>query len=236
MRRPNGVAGADPGSILPSSFLPNLATKLWFGAFLITGTADVLAELFNAKDLARILIFLPMPMLFGYVLARVRPRTALVRWLLAAIVFSWLGDAFGQETLIKIAFFAVAQVCYLLAFLPYWRDSVLRRPQFLILYAIATVAMIIFLLPYATTLQLPVIIYALLVGTMTVLATGLGRLGTIGGLLFFVSDTILALMLFVPSLAFPGQGAAVMLTYLSAQAVLAIAVLALNERTVQRAG
>lgn len=223
MSQPNGVAGADR-----RSFLPTLASKLWFGAFLITGTADVLAELFAARDLARILIFLPMPMLFGYVLSRVRPKTALTRWLLAAIVFSWLGDAFGQETLIKIAFFAVAQICYLLAFLPYWRDSVVRRPQFLILYAIATVAMIIFLLPYAGPLQVPVICYALLVGTMAVLATGLGRLGVIGGLLFFVSDAILALMLFVPSLGFPGQGAAVMLTYLGAQAVLAIAVLALN--------
>lgn len=228
MTQPNGGAGADP-----RSFLPTLATKLWFAAFLITGTADVLAELFNAKGAARVLIFLPMPMLFGYVLARVRPKTALVRWLLAAIVFSWLGDAFGQETLIKIAFFAVAQICYLLAFLPFWRSSVIRRPQFLILYAIATVAMIVFLLPYAASLQVPVICYALLVGTMSVLATGLGRLGVIGGLLFFASDTILALMLFVPSLAFPGQGAAVMVTYLAAQAVLAIAVLALNAARVE---
>jgi uncharacterized membrane protein YhhN len=227
----NGLAGAARRSILPT-----LATKLWFGAFLIMSVADVAAEFAEAKTLTRILIFFPMPLLFGYVLARVRPAGALVRWLLAAIVFSWLGDAFGQQVIVKIAFFAVAQICYLVAFLPFWRNSVVRRPQFLILYAIATVAMIVFLIPYAANLAIPVIGYALLVGTMAVLATGLGRLGVIGGLLFFVSDTILALMLFVPSMAFPTQGAWVMITYLGAQAVLAIAVLARVPAEAYRAG
>lgn len=227
----NGLAGADRRTILPT-----LASKLWFGAFLIMSVADVAAEFAEAKALTRVLIFFPMPLLFGYVLARVRPAGALVRWLLAAIVFSWLGDAFGQQVLIKIAFFAVAQICYLIAFLPYWRNSVVRRPQFLILYAIATAAMIVFLIPYAGPLAIPVIGYALLVGAMAALATGLGRLGVIGGLLFFASDTVLALMLFVPSMAFPTQGAVVMITYLGAQAVLAIAVLARAPAEAHRAG
>lgn len=228
----NGLAGADRRTILPT-----LWTKIWFGAFLIMSIADVAAEFAEAKPLTRILIFFPMPLLFGYVLARVRPTGALVRWLLAAIVFSWLGDAFGQQVIVKIGFFAVAQICYLVAFLPYWRNSVLRRrPLFLILYAIATVAMIVFLIPYAGTVAIPVIGYALLVGAMAVVATGLGRLGVIGGLLFFASDTILALMLFVPSMAFPTQGAWVMITYLGAQAVLAIAVLARVPAEAYRAG
>lgn len=217
----DGNAGADRKSILPT-----LATKLWFGGYVVVSIVDILAELFQARGLIRVLLFLLMPLLLGYVLARVRPKTALVRWLVAAIVFSWLGDAFGWEIIAKIIFFVGAQVCYVIAFLRFWKKSVVRRPAILALYAIATAAMIGFLIPHAGALLVPVIGYGLLVGTMAVLSTGLGRLGTIGGLLFFASDTVLALMLFVPSAAFPGQGALIMLTYLSAQAVLAFAVLA----------
>lgn len=230
MTTTNGNAGAGRHSILPT-----LATKIWFGAFLITGTLDILAELFDVDPLKTVMLFVMMPCLFGYVLARTAPRTTLVRWLLAAIVFSWLGDAFGSVTLVKIGFFAAAQLCYLLAFRPFWRKSVLRRPPLLALYAIATAIMIIFFSQHAGALLIAVIGYGLLVGTMAVLATGLGRLGTIGGLLFFVSDTILALLLFVPSANFFGQGALIMLTYLSAQAVLAVGVLAVD-RDRQRSG
>lgn len=217
----NGFAGAGWQSVLPTT-----ASRVWFGLFVIAGIADVLAELFDVPPAKTVLLFLLMPLLLGYVLSRTAPRTALVRWLLAAIAFSWLGDGFGSVTLVKIGFFAAAQLCYLLAFRPYWRSSVLRRPPVLALYAIATIGMIVFFARHAGPMLVPVIGYGLLIGTMAVLATGLGRLGLIGGLLFFVSDTILALLLFVPAASFFGQGALIMLTYLAAQAVLAIAVLA----------
>ena len=65
---------------------------------------------------------------------------------------------------------------------------------------------------------------------MAVLSTGVGRLAGIGGAVFLVSDGLIALGEFVPSFDLPHHDFWVMLTYVLAQALIAVAVVERNAR------
>ena len=71
-------------------------------------------------------------------------------------------------------------------------------------------------------------VYGGVLVAMAVLATGLGRLATIGGAVFLVSDGLIALEAFVPGWDLAGQGFWVMLTYIVGQGLLAAAVVGRN--------
>lgn len=159
-----------------------------------------------------------------------RPHSRLVRLALVALFFSWLGDTvprfLGGEPgfLAMVAFFLVAQVVYAVAFWPWREGSVLRRPPLLVPYVIGVGALVVWVARDAGPMVVPVVAYGLAIVTMAVLATGLGIHGTVGGIVFMVSDAMIALRAFT-GLDVPLGGFWVMLTYVAAQALLLCAVL-----------
>lgn len=204
-----------------------------------------LAALLGHRDLlADVTQVLLMPALAGYVALSAGPdrRSRLVRLLLLALGFSWLGDAVPRLLegdagfLAMVGFFLVAQVVFLVAFWPYRRASVAaRRPWVLTLYAAALVGLVALCGEEAGPLLGPVVVYGLCLFSMSVLATGVSRTVGVGGLVFLVSDSLIALRAFAPQVHVPAMSFWVMLTYLSAQALIAVGVLRLVGSTLATA-
>ncbi|MDN5725381.1 MAG: lysoplasmalogenase [Propionibacteriales bacterium] len=187
-----------------------------------------------------------MPLLIISVLSHARRVDRQLTLVVVALVFSWLGDSMGTALvrevlvavglpwldalvvgafLVKLGFFLLAQICYILAFVPMWRRSVLHTRRWLLLpYAASVVVISGLLLPYAAALAGAIVAYAVVIAVMAVLATGGGRAAAIGGVLFMLSDTLVAAQQFVPGVNARITGVLIMATYVMAQALLAFTV------------
>lgn len=174
-----------------------------------------------------------MPALGGVLVrATARPRRPLVRWSLAALACSWLGDTLprvlpesvASRLAAMLGSFALAHLAYLAAFQPWRARSLLARRGGAAPYGLIGVMVVALCPPGAGVLLPAVAVYAGLLAAMAALATGLGPLGAVGGLCFIVSDTLIALDVF-GALELPGRDVAVMATYLAAQSLLVTAVL-----------
>lgn len=165
------------------------------------------------------------------------PRPRLVRLVLVALGFSWLGDtaprlASGDTAfLLMIGFFLVAQVVYVCAFWPDVDRSVARVGRVALApYVVAVALLVVLCAPGAGSMLVPMLVYGVLLGTMAVLATGVNGLVWAGGALFLASDGLIALNAF-SDLEIAHSSFWVMLTYLAAQALI---VLGTHERTQAR--
>ncbi len=182
-----------------------------------------------------------MPLLALALLARTRaPRGHLVGWLLAGLGLSWLGDtapklAGDSSFLVMVGFFLLAQVAYVVAFWPERARSVLRRgsrawPVPLVGYLVVLALLMVWCVPGAGALLVPVVLYGLVLVAMAVLSTGVHPLTAAGGALFLVSDGLIALEAFAGWYTLTGHGVAVMSTYLAAQGLLVAGVVARGDR------
>lgn len=159
-----------------------------------------------------------------------RPRVRSTAWLLvAAIVLSWGGDALltgsGDGWFVAgLLSFLAAHVAYVVLFLRL--PAVGRRlPWWTLVYAAWFAGFLALLAPGLGGLLAPVAVYGLVLGTMAALAGGLGGLIALGGALFVVSDSVLALGRFLPGYEFALHDLVVMSTYLAAQGLIALGVL-----------
>ena len=177
-----------------------------------------------------------MPALALGVLLAFRPlRGAVPVLLLAAIAFSWGGDAlltFPGDLwfVVGLVSFLLAHVAYIALFLrlpPRGR----RLPTWTLVYVLWYAAFLSLLGPHLGALFVPVAVYGLVLGTMAALAGGIGGVVALGGALFVVSDSVLALGRFLPGYEFALHDLTVMTTYLAAQGLIALGVVGL-----QRAG
>ena len=167
-----------------------------------------------------------MPLLAVPVLVaapRLRPRVT-VALLLAALLFSWLGDgagAFfpaGPELPLMLLFFGIAHIAYIALFLRFTR--VRRLPWWTLVYAAWWIGMLLFLGPHTGDLFFAVAAYGLvLAGTAATAARGLPVIAT-GGAFFLASDSILAFRLFLPDAMPAWTSPAVMLTYTLGQGLI----------------
>lgn len=203
-------------------------------AFAVACLVHLVAQLAGLGTLDRVSQWLLMPLLAVTLASATSgaPRTPLVRLTLLSLGFSWLGDTApgfapeGTGFLVMIGFFLVAQVVFIVAFWPYRRASVLspsqpaRRRALALVYLLALVVLVVACAPGAGALLVPVIVYGATLAFMAALATGVGRLVAIGGAVFVVSDSLIALEAFVEGWALPGQGFWVMSTYIAAQALI----------------
>ena len=167
-----------------------------------------------------------MPLLALTLLAATAaPRSRLVRWVLVALAFSFLGDAVPDlvpsdlSFLAMVGAFLLAQCAYVVAFWPFRSRSVLRRPALLLPYAVAFVALVVACREGAGAMLGPVVVYGAALVMMAALSTGVSRLAGIGGAVFLVSDSLIALHEFA-GLDLPRQGFWVMLTYIVGQALI----------------
>ena len=205
-------------------------------ALAVTSVVHLAAQLLGGTLLAGLSQVLLMPLLALVVLrATDAPRSRAVRLLLLALALSWVGDTVPRVVggtagfLGMLVPFLGAQLV-LVALLWPWRErSVLRRPRARLPYLVLGLAIVLLCAPSAGILLPAVVLYASALCTMAMLATGLGRRGALGGAVFVLSDSLIALDTF-GVLHLPAQGFWVMLTYLLAQALLASAVLAADGR------
>jgi len=168
-----------------------------------------------------------MPLLALPVIAalpRLRPRAASVL-LLAALLFSWLGDGaafffpmLDDELPAMLLCFGIAHLLYIWLFAR--RIGAHRIPAWTLVYAAWWGIMIAVLWPHLGGLLIPVMIYGLVLGGTAVASTRGGTLTAIGGAFFLASDTILALRLFLPGISGELTSPWVMLTYTLGQGLL----------------
>ncbi|GAA1085920.1 lysoplasmalogenase [Nocardiopsis metallicus] len=201
-------------------------------------------QLLGLDDWSRPTQVLLMPALALVLVAAVRrPRERLLTLAIVALVFSWLGDtapAFASGDvafLLMVGFFLVAQVVYVVAFWPYRARSALYRRRALLIPYVGFVAVLVWLCaPHTGRLLVPVLLYGLILGLMAILATGLNPRVAIGGALFLVSDALIALRAFAPGWDLPQGGFWVMSTYIAAQTLIVLGLLAHERNREERTG
>lgn len=153
--------------------------------------------------------------------SRSRAASAL---LLAALLFSWLGDGAGTlfptapELPLMLAFFGVAHIAYIVLFARF----LARRPfpWWALVFVAWWAGMLVALGPHTGSLFLAVAAYGLVLGGTAALATRCHPLVTWGGVFFLLSDTILAFRLFLPDALPAWSSPAVMLTYTLGQGLI----------------
>lgn len=180
--------------------------------------------------LANVTQWLAAPLLVVALVVQTRLSSRLARFTAGGLGWSWVGDSLPDLVPDDVTFivlmlsFLVAHVVFIAGFWPWRRQSLLHsRARWL--YAAVAVAMVALCAPEAGRLTVGIAVYAGALALMALLAAGIDRLALVGGVLFLVSDGLLAIGEFVPSVDVPQSGFWVMLTYLSALALLTLGVL-----------
>lgn len=195
----------------------------WLVAYGLVSLVNVVSGLGGRGLVFGLTLFLAMPILVA-ALRATRRAHAQVGLVVAALVFSWLGDWAGGLTtiLIKIAFFFGAQLCYVAAFWPYRARSALLRLRRGGVWALLIMVLLVIIVPGTGALAPAVIIYGCSLGLMVVLATGVHPFTAVGAACFLVSDSFIALTTFVAPGGFPGSGPLIMATYLTGQLLIVL--------------
>ncbi|QDZ13495.1 lysoplasmalogenase [Humibacter ginsenosidimutans] len=195
---------------------------LAFVPFAIVSVMNVVAEAVGADDLAGAVKPLIIPLLaLAFIVLGPRRPLAPCLVLLLALLFAWLGDI-APTFIVMLAFFLCMQIVYIVLFWRYLRRS--RPAMWSVVYAAWWLVLLVLVGPSSGPLFVPVAVYGLALGAMAVLATGTTMLTTIGAALFLLSDSVLGITHFVPSLVFPGHDAVVMLTYTAGQLLIVLGV------------
>lgn len=210
---------------------------LAFAPYLAVSLVHLVVLTAGFDEAARASKLLLMPALALAVLLTARPlRGAVPVLLLVAIAFSWGGDA--PLTLSGDLWFVIGLVSFLLAHVAYVAlflrvpPRARRLPAWTLVYAAWYAAFLALLGPHLGILFVPVAAYGLVLGAMAALAGGLGGIVAVGGALFIVSDSVLALGRFLPGYEFAAHDLVVMSTYLAAQGFIALGVLSRHRRLV----
>lgn len=204
--------------------MPLRSSRAALACFGAVAAVDLVAEFSGWHGIALFCRLLLMPLLAWSCWTGAVRRTRLVILVLVALGLSWLGDL-SAAVLIKIGFFLVAQIVYVVAFRPSWRRSLIARPPLAIAYTLALAGLIGVVAVAAGPLAGPVAVYGASLAVMAVLSTGVGRLTGIGGALFLLSDIVLAVELFVAPGAIPYALFVNMALYLPAQLMITLGVL-----------
>ncbi len=160
----------------------------------------------------------------------VRQQPRISKTFLAGLIFSFFGDLFllfNWGFLPGLGSFLLAHVFYILCF------SKLRKktpPVFSTMaVAVYLVALIVFLFPHLDEMKIPVIIYGSVISVMFWFSISTGqKLLVFGALLFVVSDTVLAVNIFVNQHV--ALSLIVMITYVAAQFLLVRGMLKANQK------
>ena len=191
--------------------------------------AQAIAPEGGLADLTQVLL---MPALAWVLLTSTRvPRSRLVELVLVALGLSWLGDTLprfaggaGTGFALMLGAFLLAQLAYIVAFLPLRERSIVRTwPRLLPAYALAFVALLALVATSAGAALPAVVLYGLAIITMAILATGIDRVAAIGAALFLLSDALIAVHA-LAGFALPGHDVWVMLTYCLGQGLIVVAV------------
>ncbi|MFK4763014.1 lysoplasmalogenase family protein [Microbacterium sp. ZW T5_45] len=218
--------------------MPRRRLLLAFAPYVAVSAVHV-ALLAIHNDLAGPTKLLLMPSLAIPVILRIRHITdrASVALLLAALLFSWLGDSAGTlfpdapELPLMLGFFGIAHIIYIALFIRHLARR--RLPWWTLIYGLWWIGMLSFLGPHVGGLLLAVAAYGLVLAGTAASAARTVPLVAVGGAFFLTSDTILAIRLFLPNALPDWSSPAVMLTYTLGQGlIVAGALVALSPSSV----
>lgn len=205
----------------------NPVRRYAFVPFIALSVIHVLLIAFGNDGMVAATKPLLMPMLLlGFLSAAPMTHRLVVGLVVGGIVFSWAGDVLLQSPgdigfLVGLGAFLVAHLFYITAFLKLGTGKVkLWVWAYLIWYG----ALLALLIPGLGSLVVPVILYGAVLGTMAILATRVNAVVGWGGLLFLVSDSILAMDRFMPGYALPASDVVIMTTYLIGEGLIAYGV------------
>jgi uncharacterized membrane protein YhhN len=201
---------------------------LWLAGYGLVSLVNVTAELLGVDALSVGSLFFAMPSLIGVVLASGTVRARLGP-IVAALLFSWLGDWVGDLSntiLTKIGFFLAAQACYTAAFWPLRASSLLRRRGWTAAYALTVGGALAWAATAAGAMAPAVAVYGCAVGLMVALATGVHPLTAVGAGSFLISDFLIGLTTFVAPGAYPRAGVLIKASYLIGQLLMVSGIVA----------
>ena len=145
-----------------------------------------------------------------------RRRMAL---LVTEMALSWIGDlTIDRSFRTGLASFLAAHLCMIALFWSGFRARM--SPWSVLLLPWLVIMMVILRPPRVTALYPAVVAYATVLAAMAASAGRGGRRTAVGGILFVVSDSLLAVRQFTPWLRSRPWGAVVMASYLAAQLLL----------------
>lgn len=206
--------------------------KHWILLFLIILLGELIGIQLQYATLQFIFKPLIIPVVIGYFDSQINNITkGINKWILLALIFSWLGDVLLMFQDKKDIFFLLGLSSFLLAHIFYIiyfhqvrvRENVKSNPWFLVVVVIYYAALISFLSPFLYEMKLPVRIYGIVISFMFMLALHMlfiknkqaGKWMMIGALLFVMSDSLLALNKFYQQFEF--ASVLIILTYALAQ-------------------
>lgn len=198
-----------------------------FAPFVFVSAVAIAAQLASNDSLFGVLKPVLIPaLLLGLALALLtlrqgyRPVTVVL--LVVALVLSWVGDVTLGDFVIGLGAFLLAQLAYIALFWVTFR----RRLSWWGLLAVPWLVAFVWLLAPGVGALLPaVIVYGAAVGFAAVSATRGNLLTILGGVLFVASDSMLGLRMFTNACQGPIWDAAIMATYLAAEALYVFGVL-----------
>jgi uncharacterized membrane protein YhhN len=220
----------------------------FLGLFLLFSLANLFALITTSSGDNYITKPFLMIWLGWYVYAKLKPlATATSKWLVAGLGFSFLGDTLllfadgrpsgGLFFLLGLASFLLTHVAYWLAF-HYWphqqKGKLSRQPWLVLPFLLYWALMIWILWPLPEGMDIPVMIYSAVIMIMAAKALHIGPnlprgdqlMLLVGAILFVLSDSIIALSRFTELLPTSPvvTGWAIMITYLSGQLLIVLAV------------
>lgn len=205
----------------------------WIALFAIALTANIIGILVSDETVQWISKPLIVISLAGYFITTTLISISRLRkWILLALIFSWVGDVLLMFQSEKEIFFLLGLSSFLLAHIFYiqffnrirTREKLAVKWSLLLIAALYYAILITILFPYLGDMKWPVCIYGIVISCMFMLAMHMpyiknrkiGSLMMTGALLFVISDSVLAINIFYQPLEILGA-ITIILTYGLAQ-------------------
>lgn len=206
--------------------------QYWLILFFVILIADLVTVQLNYKIAGYIFKPLIVIWLLAYFNLQLKTvRSNLKKWIIAALLFSWVGDVLlmlqGDNSLFFLAglsAFLVAHIFYILFFHSVRiKEKIKSRLYLLLIVVVYYTGLITLLSPWLADMKLPVRVYGIVISFMLMLAMHMlfiknknaGWWMMLGAILFVISDSVLAINKFYQP--FEMAGIAIMLTYGLAQ-------------------
>ncbi len=207
----------------------------WVILFLLILTGNIAGMYMNSPWLERVTKPLLMIVMIIYFISSVNTiSSALKKWIIAALAFSWLGDVllmFQQEQpiffLLGLSAFLIAHIFYILFFHHVRVNEQVKSRWWLLAIVVVYYAVLMAVLyPKLGEMKIPVPVYGIVISFMLLLAMHMlfiknskaGQLMMAGAVLFILSDSVLAVNKFYQP--FEAAGLIIMLTYGIAQLLI----------------
>lgn len=213
--------------------------------FLGLGVFYLLLILFGQQDLAWYL----KPLLLPFLIIETYKSEAFEtkKWLLSALIFSWIGDIvlmFADKGelyfILGLVSFLISHILFIIVFIKQEKIEDYRKNSLfwlgILLVLVYLGSMLSLLYPTLDDLKIPVTVYALTISIMLIMAIKgyfswkktMNSLILIGAIFFVASDSVLAINKFYNPI--PSGDFLIMFTYIVAQYCISIGILKMNQK------